>query len=312
MKIFRLQGAFWGLCFFWTFVGCAYFPKLTILDDPLAKEEHLRLGQAYEAGGQLELAEREYRLAQPLAEAYLALGNLYFTRGPDQDNLKKAENYYRQALTIGPAPAAANNLAWLYLRKGVLIKTAERLSIRAILEGKEASLSDREMDSFKDTLYEIRRVQFANRPSQPAKESAGEPLITPQPQSPTTTNASPEVAPKLSERPALKSDQETTTKPDKKPDIKPDQKTVKKPKKKPDKKSTKKTVKKPKKKPDKKSTKKSVKKPKKKSDKKPKKKPVKKTTKKSAQKTTKKSAPQAKPVPQAHKETPPRRPQPAP
>ncbi|MDR2140644.1 MAG: hypothetical protein LBR11_02455 [Deltaproteobacteria bacterium] len=142
-------------------VGCAKLPLLTIIKDPLDPTEHLQLGQAYEKKGELELAEREYRLALPAAQAYLALGNLYFNRGPtERANQRAAEGFYRQALILGPAPEAANNLAWLYLEEGRLFQTAERLAQRALREGRAAKLGEKVIQNFEDTL---RRAQRALR-----------------------------------------------------------------------------------------------------------------------------------------------------
>jgi tetratricopeptide (TPR) repeat protein len=141
--------------------GCSYFPKLTVIPDPLAKAERLSLGQAYESQGQLDLAEREYRAALPLADGYLALANLYYGRAGDRESQKKAEEYYRRALISAPSPEAANNLAWVYLQDGRWLKVAERLALRAIVEGLKANLSPEVIDVFKDTLYQIRSAQLA-------------------------------------------------------------------------------------------------------------------------------------------------------
>jgi hypothetical protein len=141
--------------------GCSHFPKLTIIPDPLSGDEHLRLGQAYESQGQLDLAEREYRASLPLPGGYLALANLYYGREGDRDSQRKAEEYYRRALVSAPSPEAANNLAWLYLKDGRLLKVAERLALRAIVEGLKANMSPQAIDAFKDTLYQIRSAQLA-------------------------------------------------------------------------------------------------------------------------------------------------------
>jgi TPR repeat protein len=143
-------------------MGCGVFPKLTVIPDPLTPEERYQLGQTYEAQGKMDLAEREYQAARPYSKAYLALGNLYFSR-QDPESRQKAALNYQKALTQGPAPAAANNLAWLYLQEGRLLGPAETLAVRAILEGVAAKLPAAEIDTFKDTLYEIRKAKRAGK-----------------------------------------------------------------------------------------------------------------------------------------------------
>ncbi|MDR1085901.1 MAG: hypothetical protein LBP22_13870 [Deltaproteobacteria bacterium] len=138
-------------------------PKMTVIDDPLAKEEHLKLGQAYEQEGNLDLAEKEYLLAQPRPEAYLALGNLYFSRSKEPQSIRKAEEYYRKALNSAPSPEAANNLAWLYLSEGKLLGAAERLAQRALTEGYKARLSPENIKNFEDTLTQIQKARAAAR-----------------------------------------------------------------------------------------------------------------------------------------------------
>jgi tetratricopeptide (TPR) repeat protein len=155
--------------------GCGYFPKLTIIKDPLTTQEHYDLGVTYEASGQMDLAEREYRASLPLALGYLALGNLFFNLSQDSTlppkevkaHRTKAAVFYRQALVLGPAPAAANNLAWLYLEEGRLLKTAENLALRAIVEGVTANLDPQTIATFKDTLYKIRSAQLALTKNEP-------------------------------------------------------------------------------------------------------------------------------------------------
>jgi Flp pilus assembly protein TadD len=136
------------------FSGCSWLPKVTVIDDPLEKAEHLSLGLAYEKDGETELAEREYRLAQPLPVASLALGNLFFHKG----DLPKAENYYRQALAREKLPQAANNLAWLYLTEGRKLEKARELSLMAIDEAKRQEHAPEEIRSYQGTLELIEKA----------------------------------------------------------------------------------------------------------------------------------------------------------
>jgi tetratricopeptide (TPR) repeat protein len=144
--------------------GCSRLPKMTILDDPLEKHEHLTLGKAYEKEGNTELALKEYRLAQPLDGAYLALGNLYFVKSEkDPPSRKLAEQYYRKALNSAPSPEAANNLAWLYYLDHKLLKVAEQLAQRAVNEGIKAKMSEENINSFRHTLKTIQQARENNQ-----------------------------------------------------------------------------------------------------------------------------------------------------
>src|ERR1039458_4095365 len=65
--------------------GCSVFPQLVRHRDPLSPEEHVRLGNSYEAQGlQLEAAD-QYKAALALKTnnipALIAWGNLAFTMG---------------------------------------------------------------------------------------------------------------------------------------------------------------------------------------------------------------------------------------
>ncbi|MDR2443735.1 MAG: hypothetical protein LBE31_09495 [Deltaproteobacteria bacterium] len=135
--------------------GCSLLPKITIIDDPLSKEEHFNFGLAYENEGDLVLAEKEYRLALPKAEAYLALGNLAYQRDGDP---KEAESNYRRALSREKLPAAANNLAWLLLVEGGDLNEALELANLAVLEGQKRGLPSKLMDNYKSTLAQIQKA----------------------------------------------------------------------------------------------------------------------------------------------------------
>lgn len=130
-------------------MGCA-LPRIVVHDDPLSAEEHLKLGMAYESGGETERAAAEYRLAahkEPLARLYL--GNVLFGRG----QLDDAETEYRAALKGLPDnPEVLNNLAWLLCTRKISLAEAEALAARAI------SL-DPARPAFRDTLKAIRAAQ---------------------------------------------------------------------------------------------------------------------------------------------------------
>jgi tetratricopeptide (TPR) repeat protein len=99
--------------------GCASFPRLIILQDPLSAEEHLALGTSYEANSAWDLALSEYRQALKKSarkeKVYFLIGNVYYQRG----DYSGAERSYRMAIGAdsGFAPAF-NNLAWNFLKEG--------------------------------------------------------------------------------------------------------------------------------------------------------------------------------------------------
>jgi tetratricopeptide (TPR) repeat protein len=150
------------------FSGCQVFPKMTVISDPLARTEHLQLGQAYESQGRPDLAEKEYLLAQPDPKAYLALGNLYFAKSNEDPKYRsQAAQYYRRALNAAPSPEAANNLAWLYMLDDRLYNTAENLARRAIREGKKQGLDEASLQNFQDTLLRIQRARALKEKADP-------------------------------------------------------------------------------------------------------------------------------------------------
>lgn len=118
------------------FSACSDLPRVRLLHDPLAPEEHVTLGLTYEIEGRSELAAREYdealRKKHGYMPALIGLGNIAFSRGA----LKEAEAYYRQALATAPEdPGANNNLAMLYLTQREHLDEAERLAGLALAQG---------------------------------------------------------------------------------------------------------------------------------------------------------------------------------
>lgn len=144
--------------------GCA-LPRIVILNDPLAPEERINLGVAYERRGKIDKAIVEYEKAsKKLPVAHLYLGNAYFQKG----DLLEAERHYRIAIRKVPGLSDAyNNLAWLYYIKAKdlklkatdkdenykdLLKKAEPLAIRAI----EIDPSNK---NYQNTLNKIRELE---------------------------------------------------------------------------------------------------------------------------------------------------------
>jgi tetratricopeptide (TPR) repeat protein len=140
--------------------GCSLLPKVTVIDDPLSKEEHYALGLTYEGGGQMDLAEREYGLALPLAEARLAMGNLAWqVRG----DASEAMGHYRLALARDSIPAAANNLAWLILVEGGSLDEAKEWAALAVEEALRRREPDKTVANYRSTLAQIEAAIKAAR-----------------------------------------------------------------------------------------------------------------------------------------------------
>ncbi|MDR1166922.1 MAG: tetratricopeptide repeat protein [Deltaproteobacteria bacterium] len=127
--------------------GCGLLPQIHALSDPLSPEEHLALGVSYEAAGEMDLAKREYQLAQKIPMAVYYLGNAYFTEGDH----KMAERAYRRALRREKIPEALNNLAFLLVMENRNLKEAYRLAAQAVEEGIRQDLRDDLIRNFKNT-----------------------------------------------------------------------------------------------------------------------------------------------------------------
>ncbi len=142
-----------SLCFmlFTLCLSACALPKIIVLDDPLAPEEHLNLGVTYEKKGELENAMKEYESASnKLPLAYLYMGNIYFQKR----DYEKAEYNYKKAIKKDPQNADAyNNLAWLYCLTLEKLDEAERLALKAI------ELNPAKKEVYADTLERIREVK---------------------------------------------------------------------------------------------------------------------------------------------------------
>lgn len=117
--------------------------------DALTPAEHLKLGAAYEHGGEPDLALREYERAATGPEASAALtcqGNIYSAR----QDIPAAEAKYRAALAADPDNLfALNNLAWLLAHHAGSLVEAEQLIRRALALKPEPSAP------YEDTLRVI-------------------------------------------------------------------------------------------------------------------------------------------------------------
>jgi Flp pilus assembly protein TadD len=115
--------------------GCAH---LVMLHDPLTASEHNDLGVAYESGGKLDLAAKEYRKAlrldSDLSLARVNLGNIEAAN----ERWGRAERQYRRALRDSTTYYdAMNNLAFVLLKQGRHLDEALALAERAVAAGTE-------------------------------------------------------------------------------------------------------------------------------------------------------------------------------
>jgi Tfp pilus assembly protein PilF len=113
--------------------GCSLTKRVVIPHDPLTAQEHVALGEAYQAKGLKEAAEKEFRAAiereADYVPALVSLGNLAF----ENSDYQQAEDYYRHALQRQPDhPQANNNLAMVYLTRGERLAEAEQLVHNAL------------------------------------------------------------------------------------------------------------------------------------------------------------------------------------
>jgi tetratricopeptide (TPR) repeat protein len=113
--------------------ACSSLPRIVILHDPLTSQEHVTLGEAYQAKGLREQATREFEAALRLQSEYvpalIGRGNLAY----EANAFEEAEGFYRRALTASPEhPAANNNLALVHLARGERLDEAERLARNAV------------------------------------------------------------------------------------------------------------------------------------------------------------------------------------
>jgi tetratricopeptide (TPR) repeat protein len=130
------------------FPACSVLPKVMLIPDPLAPEEHLDLGLAYERDGDMELALREYEAAGSLPLAMLGRGNVLFQTG----QYRRAETVYRRLLSGDLGPEAANNLAFMLVLENRKPEEAYRLATFAVEEGIKRNLDEAQIRNFKNTL----------------------------------------------------------------------------------------------------------------------------------------------------------------
>jgi len=114
---------------------CACGAVVPAATDPLNGAEHLRLGGVYEAKGDYDLALVEYCKAAGLdetdASAWFASANMELRLG----KFTEAERDYKKALFLAPNAAAYhNNLGWLYMEIGDLVKAGAQVETARSLD----------------------------------------------------------------------------------------------------------------------------------------------------------------------------------
>ena len=154
-----------------TLQACSGLPRIVVLHDPLTPQEHVALGESYQAQGSRELAVREFQAAlrqqRDYAPALIALGNLSFEAG----TLPAAEDYYRRALDVAPNhPTANNNLAMVYLSRGDRLEEAERLAKGA--QAQEGALRPYVLDTLAQIYVRQGRYQEAQTTLEEAERVA--------------------------------------------------------------------------------------------------------------------------------------------
>jgi len=147
--------------------ACSGLPRIVILHDPLTPQEHVTLGEAYQARGLGDLATREFEAAlrrqAEFVPALIGLGNLAY----ETNAFEESEEFYRRALAAVPGhPGASNNLALVYLARGARLDEAEGLARRAAEHG--GALRPYALD----TLAKIYIRQGRYREAQSALEEA--------------------------------------------------------------------------------------------------------------------------------------------
>lgn len=152
----RAAGALAALAAAAALAGCAHF---VVLHDPLTAVEHGDLGVAYESGGRLDLAEREYRRAlrldPRLSRVRVNLGNVQAAKG----RWRGAEKSFRRALRDSASNAdAMNNLAIALVRQDRGWPEARALAERAVAAGGERA------PLYRATLAEVDSAARAREP----------------------------------------------------------------------------------------------------------------------------------------------------
>lgn len=94
--------------------------------------QHVALGVGLENIGDLDKAEKAYRVGlrnpETRATALTNLGNLRSAQG----RVKEAEGYYRTSIEEARSAEALNNLAWMYVVHRMSLQTAARLASEAV------------------------------------------------------------------------------------------------------------------------------------------------------------------------------------
>lgn len=158
------------------FTACGSLPKVHLLHDPLSPEEHLQLGERYEAEGKLDLALNEYQAALKggdRSEAFAHLGNAHSLKG----DRERAEFFYLRSLKEGgDQPLVLNNLAALYAIQGRELHRAEKMVKKALQIDPEHS--PYYLETLSEVYFAQKRYDDALQAlSDAEKSAAADPLL---------------------------------------------------------------------------------------------------------------------------------------
>jgi len=133
--------------------GCGHLFQDAVPSAPPRPEEHLRLGERYEAEGKIPLALQEYEFALPEGnrpDVLAHLGNTYQLLG----DIPRAESFFLQSLKENlDQPLVLNNLAALYATQRMHPDWAEKFVTRAL------RLDPERQPYYLQTLSEVYLVQ---------------------------------------------------------------------------------------------------------------------------------------------------------
>ena len=112
--------------------ACGALPKIVVLHDPLSPQEHLRLGERYEAEGKIPLALSEYESALKggdRPDVLSHLGNAYQLEGDS----RRAESFFLRSLKEKEdQPLVLNNLAAVYALERAHLDRAQEFVEKAL------------------------------------------------------------------------------------------------------------------------------------------------------------------------------------
>ncbi len=112
--------------------GCS-LPRIVVLHDPLAADEHIRLGSIYASQGKTDLARDQYRMATEQDKKNVAAWQLLGEVSYQLKDYKEAERAYGRAMDLDPKNGdLRNDLAWVYMQQNKKLQKAQDLTSQAM------------------------------------------------------------------------------------------------------------------------------------------------------------------------------------